>query len=633
MNYAALQRQCSDIRIVEVNVPNLQSVNDTLSISNSEGCFSDITRCPKDSSKPNGHAVNSKCASPCSLVIPANTSVSMMKMYRMPSELAVSPKVQMTLPPSYDRKMFLEPSMPFKIAYNGKTHTIDKMVLYHPCPVRIENVQYDAVLQLGETRLTSDGKDDLVVLIPLAGSNRVSEGGALFQKLAPFITGLADTAIGNTAATGGTTVDATNPEQEKRCETIQKERDKRWNITLSASLDKFKREVIRLAREDGSRMFNRRSEGGTGELERWAWRYNGGQPQYLKDLIAKNGPSIIWTDDAYVWDAFEAVPGKVATWGGRFNNGPRWDRANDLINRIRKEKQRLIDTPSASEQREQKKQEAEFLRLVETGVPDPTEPLTPCEIMNVALGQDWSITKLIPVGGGSIVKGSFYAWKSAKVRYQGRESNPTSCVMQYGTVPTNNFTQFIVIDKPVYISSADLRSIRSLPPVSPENAGIRFVNTKVITYRTGIPDNCKDCPAALQDAGKLQKQIREGKIDKALFAKVVFSFLGALALFIGVYFGLKWALGTKGELFKNLGVKIGSYLKSVKESRPTALPKSVTSVAAMFPTEKSKVSDIVPSAINAAPQNLPAEVYRAPATTAMISGPRKRSLVSRTIPQ
>ena len=169
-----------------------------------------------------------------------------------------------------------------------------------------------------------------------------------------------------------------------------------------------------------------------------------------------------------------------------------------------------------------------------------------------------------------------------------------------------------------------------MPPVPPEESGVRFVNTKKILYKNAPPDNCKSCEI-FQDASAALAQAKEGKLDKRLLAKLVFSLLGALAMFFGIYFGLRWAMGSKGESVKNLGVKLGSYLRGVKESRPTALPKSAAAPAQIFPSEKSKVSDVVPEVVKATPKNLPLDAYRSPATTTMISGPRKRSLVSSTL--
>jgi hypothetical protein len=55
-------------------------------------------------------------------------------------------------------KLFLKPTIPFKVSFNdglGTTHEVPQVKLisvFHPCPIRIESVQYDAVIQIGDFR-------------------------------------------------------------------------------------------------------------------------------------------------------------------------------------------------------------------------------------------------------------------------------------------------------------------------------------------------------------------------------------------------------------------------------------------------------------------------------------------------
>ena len=54
-------------------------------------------------------------------------------------------------------KLFLKPTLPFKVSFNDgiATHEIPQVKLisvFHPCPIRIESVQYDAVIQIGDFR-------------------------------------------------------------------------------------------------------------------------------------------------------------------------------------------------------------------------------------------------------------------------------------------------------------------------------------------------------------------------------------------------------------------------------------------------------------------------------------------------
>lgn len=674
-------------RIIETDAKEPRTVDDTLSISNTTMCFKDWSNCPK-SNNPSGYDISKNCAVPCQFTVPAGTSVSSIEISRVPNELIPQGREQF-FPESANKKLYLRPSMPFKLTYNGSPIVVDRMTLYHPCPLRIENVQYDAVLQLNDPAMSDfvNEKNDTVILIPLAGSNRPDEAGNLISKIAPFITGLADTAVGDVEQTGGTTIAASNPEQQSRCKQVQKERDRRWGVTMEGALNRLKREVINIAHETGSsRVFTPEEEGGTGELERAAdpgYTVNeataggaesmaiGGAlmlaspiaggiymaataiaraadsgyvdnvfeqlPAYLKTIILKRGVKAIWSDNAYVWEVMDLIPGSQMTWEGRYYDKDK-PRVRAILNRIYAERDRLAEQGTASEQREEKEKEQEFLNMIESGIPNPNEPITPCEILNVGVGQDWALSTLIPVGAGNMVKSPYFTWTSSKVMAVDNRGNPQDGIAQFGTMTNGFFIRYIVMEKPIMISSADLRSIRSLPPVPPQRAGIRFVETKGILYRNAVPDNCVSC-GAIEDASEVLKGLQKGKVDKDKLFKLVFSFLGALALVMGVYFGLKWAMGTKGETFKNLGVKVGSYVKGVRESRTTSLPKGAQAPAQIFPSEKSKVSDVIPGAIKAAPSNLPAEVYRAPEATKIvsrprgsISGPRKRSTFTSIVP-
>lgn len=63
-----------------------------------------------------------------------------------------------------------------------KEITIRTMTLYHPAPIRLENVQYDAVLSLNDPSDETAGEDG-VILVPLRGSNTGSKSEDFFNKI------------------------------------------------------------------------------------------------------------------------------------------------------------------------------------------------------------------------------------------------------------------------------------------------------------------------------------------------------------------------------------------------------------------------------------------------------------------
>lgn len=63
--------------------------------------------------------------------------------------------------------------------------TVSMMTMYHPSPLRVENVQHDAILSLNDP---SDPDATVVVLVPLKASNTGDESVDFFEKLAKHLT-------------------------------------------------------------------------------------------------------------------------------------------------------------------------------------------------------------------------------------------------------------------------------------------------------------------------------------------------------------------------------------------------------------------------------------------------------------
>jgi hypothetical protein len=85
-------------------------------------------------------------------------------------------------------KAFIKPSIPFEIEFNSKPHKISVLTLMHPSPIRMENIQHDAMLTLGDP---SEGNNDgLVILVPLVGSLTPGDSGAFIAKIARYMSGI-----------------------------------------------------------------------------------------------------------------------------------------------------------------------------------------------------------------------------------------------------------------------------------------------------------------------------------------------------------------------------------------------------------------------------------------------------------
>ena len=85
-------------------------------------------------------------------------------------------------------KAFIKPSIPFEIEFNSRPHKISVLTLMHPSPIRMENIQHDAMLTLGDP---SEGNNDgLVILVPLVGSLMPGESGAFISKITRYMSGI-----------------------------------------------------------------------------------------------------------------------------------------------------------------------------------------------------------------------------------------------------------------------------------------------------------------------------------------------------------------------------------------------------------------------------------------------------------
>jgi hypothetical protein len=94
---------------------------------------------------------------------------------------------------SASTKAKFTPSIPFKIQVSAGGRTkgvmIKTMTLYHPCPLRLEGIQPDAVLSLNDPSF--DNPDQVVVLIPLVGRNVPSNSVNFLQKIMSQVTAIA----------------------------------------------------------------------------------------------------------------------------------------------------------------------------------------------------------------------------------------------------------------------------------------------------------------------------------------------------------------------------------------------------------------------------------------------------------
>jgi hypothetical protein len=165
-------------------------------------------------------------------------------------------------------------------------------------------------------------------------------------------------------------------------------------------------------------------------------------------------------------------------------------------------------------------------------------------------GADWSIEDILFMQNkaGETVSRAFYAWIN-------KTPFPVGVV---------------VMAEPVYISQTNMDAIKRLP-ITPPSDVIHEIGTPIL-YKPGpIFDedgNPQPCPATATDvAQKAMSSIvqpplppKKGGIDLDLFFQIVLGALGTLVVILGVWMGIKFAMGPGKTIMKNLGDSLGRSL-------------------------------------------------------------------------
>lgn len=85
---------------------------------------------------------------------------------------------------STDTKAFYKPSLPFQFSFNGNPITVSMITVYHPCPLRVQDQQADAVISLNDPSSASTQ----IILIPITTGDSSTPSAKFFNKLMNSIT-------------------------------------------------------------------------------------------------------------------------------------------------------------------------------------------------------------------------------------------------------------------------------------------------------------------------------------------------------------------------------------------------------------------------------------------------------------
>ena len=144
-----------------------------------------VTRYPKPSQQyaSNVSVAGALDCSNCVLELGQNLSTSVVTIQR----IGDVKKYQQTGEfPVGKGKLLITLDKPFEFRFNGKPFTVSYMTLYRPSPIRIENIQADAVLSLNDYHTQSSH----VILVPLSSSNTFGEAGNFVDRIMQSVQGL-----------------------------------------------------------------------------------------------------------------------------------------------------------------------------------------------------------------------------------------------------------------------------------------------------------------------------------------------------------------------------------------------------------------------------------------------------------
>ena len=245
----------------------------------------------------------------------------------------------------------------------------------------------------------------------------------------------------------------------------------------------------------------------------------------------------------------------------------------------------------------------------------------------VATGNDWNLTSLLPlkiVDDEPRVQAGYFTW-DAKMYEQKVRTPKTGCYDYYDWTEIPGKTRkYIVIRQPIVVSHSDLYTIRRLPVTAPEGP-IEPVPDKFV-YNPGPADNCPECygggpgEVALPSFNVVPNN---GVRNKNVVINILLGILSAVAIFIGIYFGVKWVTSDNGETFKWLGQKVGGFFGSFsavgKSMGALAAPALVAMKKTSLPSFPMRRKSVAPAPAPAAPAlpEMPSlsDVFPTPTTT------------------
>jgi hypothetical protein len=243
----------------------------------------------------------------------------------------------------------------------------------------------------------------------------------------------------------------------------------------------------------------------------------------------------------------------------------------------------------------------------------------------IPTGNDWNLTSLLPlkiVDDEPRVQAGYFTWESRKLEEKRAAIQSDPCLIKYEWVPTGKPRRYIVIRQPIVVSHSDLYTIRTLPSTDPMSA-IEPIPEKMV-YQPGPADNCPECYGGPGEVALPSFNVvpNNGLRNKNVVINILLGILSAMAIFIGIYFGVKWVTSDNGETFKWLGQKVGGFFGSFSAvgksmgalAAPAVMAMKKTSLPS-FPMRRKSVAAAAPAVPTLPETPSLADVFPTPTTT------------------
>lgn len=190
----------------------------------------------------------------------------------------------------------------------------------------------------------------------------------------------------------------------------------------------------------------------------------------------------------------------------------------------------------------------------------------------VPTGNDWNLTRLIPIRENGEVESGFFTWTGSQTAQRYLKTNNSS-VKEYDwrLVPGPNY---VMMKNPIAISPADFTSLQTLPETPPKDAIHPVLTQPRVIYKPGIPPKSECKKKTKKEKFTLDENTQESCDPFKTFENMpekgptlatlvawTLSFITLIVLGIGVYFGLELTKNPNiGNKLQNWGVAVRRWI-------------------------------------------------------------------------